>query len=160
MKKIGAFSTLAVVLLLAACSSSSDSATGTSPSAAMSVPPTMSSEMVSPSPAFCDTVAALQTSLDSLKNIDVVKQGTDALQASLTDVKTNLQAVGASAQDLLGPDAQAIQASVDALQTSIDNVKSGTPLTQEAAGIAAGLASLKLASESLVSTAKAQGCTS
>ena len=156
MKKTGLIVAIAGVLALAACSSSTDSADSAasySPSEAA-----MASSTSSPVLSFCDTVQTLQASLQSLKNMDVVAEGTDALQASVDQIKSDLEGVGASGKDLVSADVETIKTSVDALQASIDNIKSGTPIKDEAVGIAADLASIAQAGEAIMTTAKSQDC--
>jgi hypothetical protein len=155
MKKTGAIMVIATMLALSACSDSTD---GGTPVAADS--PSEAAMVVSstPSPSFCDSVETLQASLQSLKDMDVIAEGTDALQVSVDQIKSDLEAVGASGADLVGDDVEMIKTSVDSLQGSIDNIKSGTPIKDEAVGISADLASIAQAGEAIVTTAKSQDC--
>ena len=133
-KRLAAISIM-LVLVLTACSSKSDAEA-----------------------ALCDNINSLTDSIQTLKEVNVITDGTDALKASVADIKDKLQAVADSAKDVFQPDVDAATSAVESIQASIDNVQSGTPVTDEALNISTGLAELKQAGEALIATAKDQDC--
>jgi len=108
--------------------------------------------------ALCDNIDSLETSIQAVKDVNVITDGTDSLKASLVDLKDRVQAVADAATDVLRPDVDAIRSSLDAIEASIEHVQSGTPIADEAVNISNGLAELKQAGENLVATAKSQDC--
>ena len=133
-KRLAAISIM-LVLVLTACSSKSDAEA-----------------------ALCDNINSLTDSIQTLKEVNVITDGTDALKASVTDIKDKLQAVADSAKDVFQPDVDAATSAVESIQASIDNVQSGAPIADEALNISTGLAELKQAGEALIATAKDQDC--
>lgn len=108
--------------------------------------------------ALCDNIDSLDASIQALKDVNVVQDGTDALKSSVEDLKDQLKAVADSATDVLRPDVDAIGSALDSIQASIQNVADGSPIVDEAVNISTGLVELKQAGEGLVETAKSQDC--
>jgi len=134
IKKLVALS-LPVLLVLTACSSKTDDEA-----------------------ALCDNIDSLGASIQALKDVNVVQDGTDALKSSIDDLKDQLKAVADSATDVLRPDVDAVGSALDSIQASIDKVAEGSPIVDEAVNISTGLVELKQAGESLLETAKSQDC--
>ena len=127
---------LAVVVLMAACSDDSDSSSATTAA-----------------PTVCDDAQALSSSVDELKDVDVVAEGTDGASAAISAVKDDLAALSESAGDELRPQVQAVQDAVDELETAVANVGS------DPAGTALEAVSKVTASAStLVATLDAGAC--
>jgi hypothetical protein len=76
------------------------------------------------SAALCKARDDLRSSVQELASVDVVKNGTSSLQAALTKVKNNLQAVKDAAGSDLQPQVNALQSAVDQLSTAVANVSS------------------------------------
>lgn len=106
--------------------------------------------------AGCADAAALKSSLDALRKVNVQQDGVNALTIALADVKTKLGAAAASASSALQPKVQHVQTAVDALETATNGLTTSN-LTQKAPAIAAALTQVTLAMSAL-STALAQGC--
>lgn len=134
IRKLAAISIL-MVLVVTACSSKTDAEA-----------------------ALCDNIDSLQASIQAVKDVNVITDGTDSLKASLVDLRDRVQAVVDAATDVLRPDLDAIRSSLDAIEASVEHVQSGTPIADEAVNISNGLAELKQAGEGLVATAKSQDC--
>ena len=75
--------------------------------------------------SVCADREALQTSVDSLKNVDLVAEGTNGANAAIDDVQEDLTALQTSASAELQPEVQAVQDDVDALKTAAENLDSG-----------------------------------
>ena len=75
--------------------------------------------------AVCTAREELRSSIDDLKNVDVVKNGTAGIQTALTNVKKSLQDVKASASSELQPQVKAFEDAVNQLEEALKNVSSG-----------------------------------
>jgi hypothetical protein len=73
-------------------------------------------------PSTCASLQKLQSSVDSLKNINVAQQGTDGVKSSLNDVKSAAQNVKKSAKNQFGSDVDALENSISKLG---DDLKAG-----------------------------------
>jgi hypothetical protein len=76
------------------------------------------------SPA-CEAQERLQSSVDDLRNIDVVDDGVDALRTDVDAVADNLATFRAEAGAELEPEVDAVQAAVDQVRSTLES--SGTP---------------------------------
>lgn len=85
-------------------------------------------------PAYCDDRAALQRSLEGLRDFDVRADGLDALEARLEQVQRNAATLVRSAQSEFGPEASALQSAVTALTTSVGQA-TATPSPQSVAEV-------------------------
>lgn len=133
---------------LAACESST-----TTPSRTTAPSTTPSS-----TPASCSNVAALQASLQHLGTLNVVQQGTQSLTAALQDVSTNLHNLANAAGAALRPQIDALQTSLNQLQTAVKGF-ANQPSAGAAAAVSTAVKNVKTAGQNL--TAKVQaGCPS
>ena len=124
----------AAALLLAfaasACGSDSSSS-GASPSTTIALATSTPAATGSSTPsgtgsgAVCTAREELRSSIDDLKNVDVVKNGTAGIQTALTNVKKSLQDVKASASSELQPQVKAFEDAVNQLEEALKNVSSG-----------------------------------
>ncbi len=73
----------------------------------------------------CADREALRESVDALKNVDLIAGGTNGLTAAIDDVKQALTALRTSAGAELQPQVQAVQDSLDRLQTAVGNLGAG-----------------------------------
>jgi hypothetical protein len=119
--------TLAAVLgfvgLLGACGSSSHSSSP--PTSATSTTASSTTASIASNAQLCSAREALRTSIQDLTNVDVVKNGTSAVDAALTKVRDNLQAVKSAAHGQLSPQVDDLQNAIDQLGKSISNLSSG-----------------------------------
>ncbi len=119
--------------LLVACgddtSSTSSSAATTGASAQATETGTASPTGGTASPTgseqLCADYDAFKSSIEDLKNVDVVKSGTSGLQAAVDKVKTDLQALRTSAAGEAEDQIKAVEDSLNDLETAISNVSSG-----------------------------------
>jgi hypothetical protein len=119
--------TTLVLLATAACGDDSSSSAGT----------TTTTESV------CDQATALKASVQDLKNVDVVKNGTAALQAPVATIQKETDALIATGKQELQPQADAFKSSLTVLQTAVSEVE------------AKGVASVATAASSAVTAADA-----
>jgi hypothetical protein len=83
------------------------SSDGTSPSAESSTPP-----------AVCSSTEELQASVADLEDVQVVENGTAALQEAVTSVRSSLQEVADDATSEYAAQVDGLQASFEALQAA------------------------------------------
>ena len=122
-----------VCTLLVACGSdttSSSSSTGTTGASAQATAtgtasPTGGTASPTGSEQLCADRDAFKSSIEDLKNVDIVKSGTSGLQAAVDKVKTNLQALRTSAADEAKDQVKAVEDSLKELETAVKNVSSG-----------------------------------
>jgi len=74
-------------------------------------------------PAVCDDVDTLQSSIDNLQDVQVSENGLNAMSSTLTQIKQDLQQLGADTKAEFGDEADAVRASVTALEESVDGAK-------------------------------------
>ncbi len=146
----------ALLGVLAGCSSSAPS-TGSSPSAAEATG--VSSASATPaaaSSADCAQVEALKASLVALGDVNVVKDGVDALNSAIATVKTDLDAASATASSNLAPELDQVRTALAAVQTATSGVTKDN-VRDKAPAIASSLRQLTTATSAL-SEALAHSC--
>jgi outer membrane murein-binding lipoprotein Lpp len=122
---------VSIAIALAACSSSGDK-----------------------SDSLCSDVNSLQSSVQQLKDVDVVKNGTSALQSALDKVKQSAAKVHDSAKSEFKSQTDALQTAITSLTTALKNVPAnGLAPVQQAAQ------SVKTASTDLQNAIKSKKCT-
>jgi len=137
--------TLAVVtmlLLAVACSSSDGSGTDSSTPAATSASAAVDG---------CAELAALETSLEALSNVEPLQDGLNALESALADSKTKLTAAASAASETLRPSVEDVQTAIDQLQSALQGVTS-SDLAASATAIGTALAGVGSAATNLKST--------
>jgi ABC-type Zn uptake system ZnuABC Zn-binding protein ZnuA len=97
---------------------------------------TSSSAESSAPPAVCSSTEALQASVADLEDVQVVENGTAALQEAVTSVRSALQEVVDDATSEYATQVDGLQASFDALQTA-----AGTALDTPSAASLSGVTS-------------------
>jgi hypothetical protein len=148
---------VAVALVVAACSGSAASpaasAAGASPAAASPAAGAESGDV-------CANVAALRTSIDELKAVDVVTVGTAGLQAAVDKVRTAGTAVKETAGSEIGPSVDALMASLDGLKTAVDGVGEASVAGESAIAIRAAVAEVGTSATALTTQIQAGPCPS
>ena len=149
--------TLAVVL--AGCSSSNTSPSTSSSSAASSSSASSSASSGSTSyPAgkeeICGARDQLKTSIDALTKPALLLGGTDAIKAAVTQVQTDVNAVVAAGKQDYAPQVNALQTSVESLQTAVGNLGSGSVATNMQA-VGSAIATTGMAASDLFTQLKA-----
>ncbi|HJS25996.1 MAG TPA: hypothetical protein VJ913_02595, partial [Actinomycetota bacterium] len=76
----------------------------------------------------CDEVNALEDSLTSLTEVDLVSGGTDALQAAVSDVRTDLDAAVSAVGAELEPAVDEVQTAFGDLESAIEGISSAEGL--------------------------------
>jgi hypothetical protein len=128
-----------LLCLLAACGGGGSTTSGSKPSSSASAT------------AGCPDATALEASLHALGNVDVMKDGVQALTAAVADVADSLDAAVASASSRLQPHLDQVKAGLSALQTSVAGVDAGN-VRQKLPSIRAALTQVGTATTALAST--------
>ena len=102
-----------IAMLFAACGGDDDDS-----SSSTSAP----SSTTTTTEDVCAQADALRSSVEDLKSVDLVAEGTNGATAAVNAVKDDLAAVSESVSDELRPDVQAVEDSVDELQTAVDKI--------------------------------------
>ena len=108
---------------LAATTSSASVATTASSGAATTA--ATGSSVAPANEELCADREALRTSVDALKDIDLVAEGTNGVKSAVTAVKDDLAALRASAGDELKPQVDAVQGDIDDVEAAIEQLGSG-----------------------------------
>ena len=101
-------------------------------------------------PAYCSDVSNLQTSVDSLKSVQLQSGAVSTLKTDVQKVQTNANAVVSSAKQDFPSQTSALQSSVSSLSTSVQALPPA-PTAQQLVPIAAEVASTVSAADSLKS---------
>jgi hypothetical protein len=78
----------------------------------------------SSSPSICEDATALQSSISDLGDVDVVENGTSALESAISAVEDDAGTLIAAAREEFGSDVDDLESSLEALATSIRGVGS------------------------------------
>jgi len=115
--------TAVAVCLLVSCGGD-DTESSSTASTELAAPSTTSSPTESstaPPGDVCQDREALIESLDALKEVDLVAEGTNRLTEAVNAVNDDLAALGSSASAELQPQVQAVREAVDELETAVIN---------------------------------------
>jgi hypothetical protein len=72
--------------------------------------------------SLCSDVDALKSSTQELKNVDVVQNGTSALQSAYDKVKSDASALADSAKEEFKPQVDALTSALSSLGTAVKNI--------------------------------------
>lgn len=125
----------------AACSSSSTSSTSATTTASTSTYPADKQEI-------CQARDQLQNSVSALTNPSLLTKGSAAITDAVNQVKTDLTNVETAANQDYQPQIQALQTSVDDLQTAAGNLGSGN-VAQNMTAVGTAIASVGTDASSL-----------
>jgi Spy/CpxP family protein refolding chaperone len=109
----------------------------------------------SSTPSYCTHVDNLKASVKALPNTDVVHNGLNALETSLTKIKTDAQAVVSSAKSDFPTETSALHTSVDALSTTVKSAVS-SPSASSLAQIPGQVSAVITAAKNLESATKSK----
>jgi hypothetical protein len=89
------------------------------------------------SSSLCNDVDALKSSVQELRDVNVVQNGTSELSSALDKVKSDAQALADSAKQDFGPDVDALQQALSTLETALRNVRDNgiTPVQESAQAV-------------------------
>jgi hypothetical protein len=129
----------AAIMIAAGCSSSGSGGGGGGGSTSSS--------------SLCSDVNQLQSSLQDLKQVEVVKNGTSSLQTALNNVKQSATKVGDASKGEFKPQVDALQAALSSLSSALKNIRAnGVAPVQQAAK------SVQTAGTELESAVRAEDC--
>jgi hypothetical protein len=84
--------------------------------------------------ALCKNVDALKSSVQELKNVDIVQNGVSSLRSALDDVQSDATALADAAKDDFKPQVDALQQALSTFGTAVRNVRdNGLTPVQDAA---------------------------
>jgi len=157
---------VAVGLFLAACGSDDENSASTptvvaATSAVESSTPPESDAIEEPAATAgeggdpCADRDALQSSIDSLTDVDVVAEGTNGLEAAVDAVSDDLAAVQESAGDDIQPEVDAVRTALDDVQVAVTGAAG-----ENAAEIATSLSGLATAASELLDALDTGPCAS
>lgn len=90
----------------------------------------------------CDEVHALQDSLTALTQVNPLSDGTEALKAAATQVRTDLDAAVSAVSSELKPSVDQVKTAFDGLESAIAGVSSGGGVGEAATAVSASLTQL------------------
>lgn len=105
---------LALGALITACGNDSSSASSDTTAATTTSATAGSSEL-------CDERSTLRTSIEDLRQVDVVKNGTSALDEPLAEVKESLEDVKAQASSDIKPEVEALGSAIQQVEDALEN---------------------------------------
>lgn len=108
----------ALALGATACATS-----GTDSNAASAAASSTSASAASASAAVCRAADDVRTSLAALQEVDVVQQGTDALEEAFGQLKSDLADLGDAARARYADEVQQVKTDTDAVGAALDQAK-------------------------------------
>ena len=87
----------------------------------------------------CAEVTTLRNSLTALTQVDVVNDGTDALQSAATEVRTDLDAAASAVSSELQPAVDEVETAFGDLETALEGVTSADGLGDAATEVGSAL---------------------
>jgi len=107
-------------------------------------------------PAFCSSLNDLKTSVQDLKNVDVIKTGTSGVTSALQKVQSSAKSVVSSAQSDFPSQTQAMSGALTTLQTTVGELKSSPTQPSLIAALPGQVKALADSVETFVSDAKSK----
>ena len=102
-------------------------------------------------PAVCNSVDNLQTSVDNIKDIDVTSStGVEDLQSGLTTVESDLADVKTDAESEFSPQIDAVDTAFAKVKTSVDAAKAD-PTPKTLASVSSAVSAFNAALQTLTS---------
>jgi hypothetical protein len=95
----------------------------------------------------CKDSTNLKSSVQDLRDVNVVQDGPSALTSAFNQVQTDFQALQSTAKDEFGPDVTAVSNALSALQAAVQGVASGGVQAVVTAAQQVGTTADKLVSE-------------
>jgi hypothetical protein len=112
----------------------------------------------SPSP-LCQSIEDLQTDVQGLRDVDMSIDGMDEALATEADaVRTSFAEVQQEANDAFSTDISAVESALGGIDDIVQQLQSGTALTDVATQAGAAVTAVVTSIEALVQTAQDQGC--
>src|SRR5262249_32857529 len=124
---------IGLLVIASACGKSSSS--GSSSSGTTTTEASTTTSLTS-NAELCAARDQLKSSVDDLKNINVVKNGTAGIESAVTDVRNNLQAVKTAAHGQLSSQIKVFEANLTALETAVKSGGGGGTIATSAASVA------------------------
>ena len=110
-----------------------------------------SSDDTTPEEAFCSAGDQFETDVAALGDVDVVADGTDAVQSAFDTIRDDTDALVAAGQDVAADDINAVEASVDQLGAALSDL-SGELTSENASEVVDAITNIGTAADSLQTT--------
>jgi hypothetical protein len=103
---------------------------------------------VSPEEAFCNAGDDLRSDVDSLSELDLVAQGTDALEEQVTAISDDIDAMKAAGAEVAADEITALETAVDELDSALSAID-GEVTVDNAAGAVVAVSSVASAGQAV-----------
>jgi hypothetical protein len=100
---------------------------------------------------YCAAGEALQSSLASLAELDLVAAGTDGLEAAVGEVRDDLADLRSSASDAVADDVEVLDASIADLDTALSNL-GGDITSENATAVGTAIEDVRAAASGVIDT--------
>jgi hypothetical protein len=100
---------------------------------------------------YCAAGEALQSSLTSLAELDLVAVGTDGLEAAVGEVRGDLADLRSTASDAVADDVEVLDASIADLDTALSDL-GGDITSENASAVGAAIQDVRAAASSVLDT--------
>jgi hypothetical protein len=141
--------------VLVGCAQQSPTTAGAPPP-----PPAVTSPApATPSAEVCTAAAEFQSAANAIVPLDATEVGTDGVKAALQNLETTARGLAAAAQQQYGPQVDALNEALAALQTTISGLSDQNSLSAKLGALASSVAAVESAAKPIVDSLRA-GCPS
>jgi hypothetical protein len=102
-----------------------------------------------PTPSVCDQKDAVETAVTDLADIDVLSEGTDALNDNVANVKTELADLKTVASEDVQPEVDALDAAISDAEETLSTIGDDATLNEKIDDVQAALTGIATASQDL-----------
>ena len=111
--------------------------------------PSDGSNGASPTASVCDDKAAVEEAVADLANIDITAEGTNALNAAVDNVKTELQDLKTTVSEDVADEVEGLETAVDDAQETLSGIGDDSTLNQRIDAVQSALTGIATAAEDL-----------
>jgi predicted nucleic acid-binding Zn-ribbon protein len=103
----------------------------------------------------CDQKDALEAAVDDLANLDVLAEGTNALDASVENVKTELDDLKTAVGDEVADEVDAMETAVEDADDTLSGISDDATLNEKIDDVQSAVTGVATAADSLVTALEA-----
>jgi hypothetical protein len=103
----------------------------------------------SATPSVCDQKESVDTAVSDLSDIDVLAEGTDALNAAVADVKTEVQELKAVVSSDVEPEVEAMETAVSDAEDTLSGISDDATLNEKIDDVQSALTGIATAGADL-----------
>jgi hypothetical protein len=100
--------------------------------------------------SVCAQADALKQSVDNLRNVDIVKNGTTSASVAADDVRTDAKALRDATGQQLEPEADALTSAIDNLRTAVKNKEGVAAVVADARAVGTAYTNLQTKATSVL----------